>query len=253
MAGHSEGVKVSEFCALRTEKCPCGNEYQKNCTPAPVGWGMFTFVQGRKKRVDKKFEAHHLLCVACVTEFLAKKPAIVPVVEQTKWCINATTNLFAMPLWGHTIQWYCNLAGGGIFNMSDTMPPFQNIPMHDYDHNSEKGYKFEIDRDMKKLAKQIEEKQEENHEAAVKELKAQLVALSNKWRATLQTRGASRSGGTHAAWYLGMREPQSKWYLPFSMADDANAEERTFPATGLDPGKLAEKIQRLVDALTKWS
>src|SRR5437868_1274957 len=128
MAGHSEGVQINDkFCALRTEKCkPCNNEYQKNCKdPNPATWG--SFVQGRKMRVDKVFEAHHLLCVASVTQFIAGKKEIAEIIQQTQWCINSEKNMLAMPLWGHTIKWYCDLTASGVLTNQDVPPPFQNI------------------------------------------------------------------------------------------------------------------------------
>jgi hypothetical protein len=249
---HSEGIQQKAFCALRTDKCkPCGNAYQDNCTPSPAAWEGYYFLQGTKMEVQKKFEAHHLLCIASVTAFVAKKKEIIDVVRQTEWCINATTNMFAMPLWGHTLSWYCDLESGDLLSRVKA-PPFVNIPQHDYDHNSEKGYKSETDKKMEELANQIEEKAEESHEAAVKALKKQLDTWSEKFRTTLQSRGSSRSGGTHKAWKKGFKQPDSDWYLPFSMADDGNAEKRTFPLAD-DEGKVAKKIARLVAAYGRWT
>lgn len=258
MAGHSEGIKVSKFCALRKDKCPCGNEYQLVCTEAVTKWSSYAFWQGRKVGVPKRPEAHHVLCIASVTEFLAIKESIKKIVEQTEWCINAKTNMLAMPLWGHTIKWYCNLAASGAFAASPAPPPFQNIPQHDYDHNSKKGYTYEVSQAMNNLAQSIEEQAEENHDAPGEDLKSRLNGLSEQFKTNLGTRGSTRSGGTHAAWGNAVEEAQSatggttsKWYMPFSMADDGNVEERTFPAPGID-SKLANKIQRLVAALGKW-
>lgn len=250
-ASHSEGIQVGKFCALRAEKCsPCNARYQKNCDPPPRGWAVYYFIQGRKVEVKKKHEAHHLLCVACVTEFLAKKEEILEIVEQTEWCINKKPNMFAMPLWGHTIKYYCNIVQGGVLLAQAQGPKFENIPQHDYNHNSVGGYKSEVDTDMEKLADQIEKKAEESHEAAVGELKHKLQTLSNTYRTTLQGRGI-RLGGTHVAWQLGSAQPTSDWYLPFSMASDGAAEPRTFPAQGFD-GKVVRKIARLVAAATRW-
>ena len=258
MAGHSEGVKVNKFCALRKDKCPCGNEYQKNCTPAPTGWDSYTFWQGTKEGIMKRHEAHHLLCIASVTEFLGIKESIQKIVEQTTWCINANTNMLPMPLWGHTIKWYCNLAASGAFIANPPAPPFQNIPQHDYNHNSKGGYTSEVSEEMKELARSVEEQAEENHEAPGENLKGRLDGLSERFRTTLRTRGSTRSGGTHNAWQMGLKDAQSaaglttsKWYMPFSMAADGAVEERSFPAPGFD-SKVASKIKRLVAALGKW-
>lgn len=244
MAGHSEGVQINDkFCALRTEKCkPCGNEYRnKNCKdPDPTGWGIF--VQGRKKRDPKTFEAHHLLCIASVTQYVAEKKEIAEIIQQTQWCINAEKNMLAMPLWGHTIRWYC------LQNL-DAPPPFQNIPQHDYDHNSKLGYKkADVDTQLQKLADQIQKKKKD-HEVAVEELKTELDNLSVRFRRLLKLRGTVRSGGTHNAWTNGENMPD--WYLPFSMASTAAADRRPYPTTD-SKGTVANKIRRLVEALGKW-
>lgn len=267
--GHSEGIEVGQFCAVRTDKCSLHeNEYQKNCTPKPTGWQDYSFKQGKKQEVVKKHEAHHLLCVACVTEFIGKDAKIKVIVKQTNWCINDEVNMFAMPLWGHTIKWYCNawkdfdidaddvgdlLEAGDLFTQHRA-PKFKNIPQHDYDHNSEKGYKQEIDIDMRALAAEIAKIAKKNHKAAVDNLKKRLESLSEHYRTELQRRGSERCGGTHEAWKTGMKnpEPDSGWYEPFSMANDGNADPRTFPAPGTDPSKLANKIKRLVEALGRW-
>ena len=255
MASHSDGIKEkdSNFCALRADKCPCPqkNEYQKNCDPPPKGWATYFFWQGRKMGVPKKHEAHHLLCIASVTKFVAIKQSIKQVVKQTEWCINAKKNMFAMPLWGHTIKYYCNLPVGGALLTQIPPPRFKNIPQHDYDHNSAGGYKSEVDTKMIDLAQTIQEKAEESHEVAVAALKKALDDLSEEFRSTLTTRGSTRCGGTHKAWQQGSEKPESNWYLPFSMASDTVADKRSFPAPGFD-GKLADKIKRLVTALGKW-
>ena len=256
---HEEGVKKINFCTLRTspdQKCqPCGHNYRTNSKPGTLA--DKTFIQGRSKKVEKGYEAHHLICVASVTQFIAKSANILSVVKQTKWCVNDEPNMYAMPLWGHTIKYYVDLETAGIslgdrFKKPTSGPTFQNIPMHDYDHNSKKGYKKNhVDKSMKKLAKRVEKKKEEDHQAAVDDLKSVLDSLSSAFRSLLQGNGM-RVGGTHAAWQKGSKEPNSDWYLPFSMASKANAEVRTFPSPGFG-GKAAAKIQRLVAAFGKWS
>lgn len=252
MEGHSEGVKQDQFCALRKETCPCGNTYQTNCKdPDPnkaPKWDYF--VQGRKQRVAKNYEAHHLLCIASVTQFIGKKKEILDIVKQTQWCINTEKNMLAMPLWGHTIKWYCDISLKGILKDQDEAPPFKNLPHHDYDHNSKLGYKkAEVDTELQKLADQIQ-KIAKNHEVAIKELKKELDNLSDRFRRLLRLRGTVRCGGTHNAWKNGEKRPDD-WYLPFSMASSGAAEKRTFPTID-DAGTVANKIRRLVEALGKW-
>jgi hypothetical protein len=188
--------------------------------------------------------------VASVTAILGKNEKIENVVKQTKWCINAKQNMFAMPLWGHTIKWYCNLAESGEFLSRKKGPKFENIPQHDYDHNSKKGYKSEVDDALTLIADEIQQLAEEDHDAAVKELKAALDDLSSDCRAALNERG-KRAGGTHNAWKQGSDDPISNWYLPFSMA--ASATKRYFPAPGIaKSSKLGNKIKRLARALQRW-
>jgi hypothetical protein len=238
------------FCALRTDKCdPCGNKY-RDCDP---GWEEYSFVQGRKKKSEKEFEAHHLLCVACVTDFIGKDAKIIDIVKQTQWCINAEKNMLAMPLWGNTICHYCDVEDDGRFQEEDDVarPPFKNIPQHDYDHNSERGYTSEINAEMAKLAREIAKIAKKNHEAAVKELKDTLNTLSDDFRSELKRRG-KRSQGTHKAWFAGMDDPTGNWYKPFSMADDGKEEKRTFPIAD-DGEKMSKKLAKVVADWEFWS
>lgn len=191
------------------------------------------------------------MCVACVTRLIAKKREIVPIVRQTKWCINAGKNMRAMPLWGHTIKHYCNLDSG--IKLLDRIktrvgaPKFKNIPQHDYDHNSVAGYKSEVDTELVKLADQIEE-MKADHKAAIKSLRSRLNRLSDRFRSHLRERG-KRCKGTHNAWVNG--NLLQNWYEPFSMADDGNVEPRAFPGTKGDT-TMADKIRALVKAFGRW-
>jgi hypothetical protein len=262
MGGHSEGTEVGKFCAIRAESCKLhSNKYQSNCTNSPGTWAIANFIQGRKVMVEKQFEAHHVLCVACVTEFIAKAGPS-QVVRETDWCVNAKKNMLGLPLWGHTIKWYCGLfadvdednveeklADGTLFKTRKA-PPFKNHPQHDYDHNSTDGYKGEVDGRLQLIAQQVKKTAAKNHEAAVKELKTELDNLSDHFKDELNRRG-ERQEGTHKAWKKGMREPDSDWYEPFSMADDGMAEARSFPSPGA-ASKLMDKIRSLLEALGRW-
>lgn len=249
---HSKGVLKGEFCAVRTgtkSKCKCAspNNYVDNSKIT----GDF-FLQGRKKRVEKKFEAHHLVCIASATKFLGKNKDIAEIVKKTRWCINAEDNMLGMPLWGHTIQHYCDLSLGTVLG-EPTPPWFCNVPQHDYDHNSTGGYKSEVDKTMTGLAEEVEELAEEEHEEPEKELAAALENASGKFRTLMCADRGFRCDGTHAAWLKGCDEPNSDWYLPFSMADDGVADKRPFPASGMGSGgKVANKIARLAEALKQW-
>jgi hypothetical protein len=257
MAGHSDGKAEGLFCAVRAEKCQLhGNKYKENGAPS-TPWG--TFVQGSSERVDKEHEAHHILCIASVTEFIIGNSKIKAIVENTPWCINDKPNMMPMPLWGHTIQHYCDLGAAGATKNAlaaltgqDDRPPFENIPMHDYDHNSTKGYKkADVDTAVKKVAQRLEESKKA-HEDKTKELKAELDRLSRTLGKLLSLRGGARCGGTHAAWKKGKTAPNSDWYLPFSMASTGGADKRSFPAADADNETVANKIKRMAEALARW-
>lgn len=249
---HSKGYAKNQFCAIRTGskskcKCPSPNNYVKNCEVP-----KYTFVQGSKKKINKKFEAHHIVCVASVSEFLVGNIVAKPLLTKTRWCINDKHNMVAMPLWGHTIQHYC----GGFFGLVDSSvpTPFANVPQHDYDHNSTGGYKSEIDKDMGLIAKGVQRLAAKGHEEPEKKLADALKANSDKFRNQLTAVRGLRVGGTHAAWDKGSREPNSDWYLPFSMAKDGVADVRGFPAKDLNgKGKLAEKIKAMKEAFANWN
>ncbi|MEP1446871.1 MAG: AHH domain-containing protein [Paraglaciecola sp.] len=249
--GHTKGVKKGKFCAQRTTskakcKCESPNNYVDNCDIT----GNF-FLQGRKRKVKKKFEAHHLLCIASVTEFVGKDKKIQDIVKVTRWCINDSHNMLGMPLWGHTINHYCTFIGA-LFSKERDAPWFENTPMHDYDHNSTDGYKDELDDSLKELAKQIKALADKEHEMPEKKLADSLEAKSTSFRSKLLVRG-KRSGGTHKAWQLGMEKPDSDWYLPFSMAKTRMVGKRRFAAKGFDDsGKMAEKMQKMMDAFKRW-
>jgi hypothetical protein len=265
---HTEGIVVGVFCAQRAEKCDLHeNQYQKNCEPPASNWSGYFFVQGDAKRCLKKPEAHHVLCVACVTEFMGKDQQIgkaeklAPIVKQTNWCINAKPNMLAMPLWGHTLKWYVlgfsqdptakldQLLQAAPL-MSGGAPPFKDIPQHDYDHNSERGYKKEVDKNLQRLAEQIAKVAKKSHKLAVEELKEELEQLSAKFKRELSRRG-KRQGGTDRAWKSGLNNTNPQWYEPFSMANDGNVAEREFPAVGRK-SKLRAKMQSMLTALGKW-
>ena len=261
MAKHSKSVQKDKFCALRTgsdQKCPKdGNNYRDNCKPK---WVDFTFYQGSKKAVEKEYEAHHLLCVASITGFLAKKRKLGSVIKQTDWCINAKKNMIAMPLWGHTIKYYCDIETQRL-KLQDRFkeqgeqeqkkgPSFRNIPQHDYDHNSKKGYKQEVDKEIKNIALQVED-EKDKHNEAVANLQQRLNELSDKCRELLKQRGR-RCKGTHMAWEDARTKGLKNWYEPFSMADDGNVDPKAFPLAGYSKSELANKIKSLVKAFGTW-
>jgi hypothetical protein len=169
-----------------------------------------------------------------------------------------------MPLWGHTIKWYCgdfadfDLDAEEVQDLLDSAdlfarrrsPKFKDTPQHDYDHNSSDGYKQEVDTELKKLAGKVA-KSKKKHEGKVDELRGDLEALSRHFRSELKRRG-ERQSGTHKAWHAGLKGTNGKWYEPFSMANDGSAEPRTFPTSGEDSDKMRRKVKRLLEALGRW-
>lgn len=274
---HTKGALEDQFCSQRKDKCDCpsgaGNKYKDLCEPSE-DWGKYPqkYTQNIKeagvvvekifKAVRRSHEAHHVACVAAVTGIITKDSAIKSVVANTPWCVNKKENVIALPMWAHTIEWYCRLSTitplhpdileekvAGIYSMTtEVAPPFKNLPQHDYDHAA---YIEEVDEALTKLVKGI--KRLEGHKKQSEKLESALNNLVKRFYKNLESRG-ERVGGTHAAWNLGMNSRDSDWYLPFSMADTGEAEKRDFPLRDLsDGGKLAKKIFEVADAFWRES
>ena len=163
MGKHDRGERKGQFCANPAETpcddCSESKNYIEVCKPR--SWFTHTFERRVRTATaytfDKKYEAHHIACVAPVNEVLYGDKDLIGAVEQTKWCINKKSNMMAMPLWGHTVKWYCAITeDGGEIDDDRTAPKFKNIPQHDYDHNCKEGYTWEVEQAMKELAAEIE-------------------------------------------------------------------------------------------------
>jgi hypothetical protein len=245
--GHERGSKKDKFCAVPGTPCECGHDYIEICNP---GWGSFTFerlirLQLKTISFGKKYEAHHVLCVSSVSKELVANENIDRIIRETQWCINDKPNMMAMPLWGHTVKWYCSItASGGSVNVAQPPPPFADIPQHDWDHNCKLGYRHETDEAMKGVAKDV---QEAGHDFTGQNLKSLLDSLSEEFQTTLKTRG-ERNLGTDTSWKQGSQDPTSRWYEPFSMASTANLTEKGFPVRNFD-GKVAAWIDRIAAAI----
>jgi len=226
--GHSAGTYIDKFCTQRADSCTKHQQkYRDNCK---VSW---------------EYQAHHVLCVASVTEHLSANTKITPILLLTDWCINTEENMLAMPPYFSTmIKYYADWFGD---DEDIAPPPFDKIPIHGFGHPA---YKLEIDKQMKSIAKDAEETKEK-HEAASGTLKAALDNYRNRMKTRLQKRGkrGANNKGTHFEWmkaYSG--DPSDDWYMSFSMADDDDVEERDFPMTGGTKGGIA-KAKRLVQLL----
>lgn len=251
---HERGDRKHNFCAVPAKPkcgdCPGDKDYIDVCKPDD--WFGHTFMRLVKAKAnpftfEKKYEAHHLVCVAPVTQELVSKKEIEGVIAQTVWCINNQNNMIAMPLWGHSVKWYCEItAAGGAFKVgAPAAPPFANIPQHDWDHNSKEGYTWEVTGACKKLAKKIEES---GHKLKGEDLKGALDQLSGKFKNILLNVRGTRMGGTHAAWGKGQDNPESDWCQPFSMASTVKLTKIGFPVRKFDE-KVAKWIKRIATAI----
>lgn len=254
MADHERGARKHNFCSVPAKPkcgdCPGSKDYIEVCKPAD--WFGHTFLRMVKAKTgtfsfEKKYEAHHIVCVAPVTSELTSKKEIEGVIAQTRWCINNADNMIAMPLWGHTVKWYCEItAAGGSISDSSSPPPFANIPQHDWDHNIKEGYTWEVLEACKKLAKKVEEK---GHELKGEDLQAALNQLAVKFKNILLNVRGTRVGGTHAAWGKGADDPESDWCQPFSMASTVKLTRKGFPVRNFDE-KVAQWISRIAKAIS---
>lgn len=226
--GHSAGDLVGKFCTQRKEKCKNGQKYKDNA----------------KKGLTQSWphQAHHVLCVASVTQYISTGVKI-EVVKQTDWCINTEENMLAMPTWKTLMEYYARQ-----LRQSDLAvePEFKDIPLHTYNHNSKNGYKWEIDTEMQSIAKKAN-KATAKHKVSSENLKKDLDSYRDDMQDILVDRG-EREDGSHIEWLRGYAgRPSAKWYLPFSMADDDNVEPRSFP---LKRSKASmEKVFKLVKNL----
>jgi hypothetical protein len=246
---HSEGAKRGLFCSVRTDKCECGNEY-KACI-AKAGWSKYPQKFGKGAR-EYSAQAHHILCVAAVTESITADDKIKSIVNNTKWCVNDKANMIALPMWPMTLQHYFALSklasGSATLKGKPPPPPFANLPQHDYDHGP---FLKEVNAELKELAKQTKASKN-THKAESKTLKAKLNKLRTKFKTVLKTRGSTRGAGpgTHKSWLHALKKPDSNWYPPFSMAATAKVTPRTFPKWG-GGDDLSERLKELQQAFAK--
>lgn len=251
---HKRGKPKGDFCSLAPEtNCPdCPVKEKKNgktmnyaaiCEPK---WSGFTFLQrkvvaGKQKPFDRSYEAHHILCVASVLECIQGKHGIQAAVRETEWCINQKVNMYAMPLWGHTVKWYCNI--GPIrqtLKADEVAPLFANIPQHDQSHNA---YQEEVETALKTVAAKVKDLA---HDLQSESLAKKLNRLSEDFRQELETRG-NRAQGTHKSWERARKDPtDGTWCHPFSMAPDSAISQIPFPTFD---DKTTEVMERIAEAV----
>lgn len=268
---HSEGILVEKFCTQRkspNSACkPCGNKYTdvlKGSWAASFKFPQLKNVAGGPRTDAMSQNAHHILCVAEVTKVMSKDADLERVIKKTVYCINADRNMIALPLWSHTVHWYCSDRGpahehwvaeavrgatarrgvvkfiGGLATWDDA-PPFADLPNHDYDHGP---YNEEVETALNNLKAEIKEA---DHDFESNEIAACLNGLSDSFRSKLKQRGARR-GGTHAMWMAALHGEDPHWYEPFSLADDGAVTEQAWPGRTFD-SQYQKTIERLMNAI----
>jgi hypothetical protein len=236
---HSKEWQKNQFCA----KVPCEascvagtkKNYQEVCKPS--AWFDWEFGQ---KDGMKPYEAHHILCWSCVSSCMfAKNPKCRAILRGTKWCVNKKRNMIALPLWGHTVKWYKKKAG---------RPKFEDLPNHNRDHGR---YLDDVKTALKALIKAAKAEKDDHGKLEDIDIAGELDDKADDFKKILKTRGSTRGGpdkkgkphiGTHACISLGMAEPDSLWFMPFSMAAAPKVRHFSTFKTKWDAIRLAEKM-----------
>lgn len=260
MAGddHKRGASRGQFCGTAGTPCECpkANNYRTVCTPYWDGQ-KYPQIGAFKKTIQRGYEAHHLLCVSQVEKVIVQegqKNDFTGIVEETEWCINDKSNMVALPMWGHTIMWYCNQFAGitpaGMKNVlslitgNTAAPDWQNLPQHNYGHSGRdvaSSYNKEVEMRLQRVVNAIEKSKKE-HKDKVGTLQTALTKLSGWFESELKNRGI-RGGGTHTNWVNGAANPM--WYLPFAMC----AQPYPMPYPGNLNSAMAQRIVRIASLL----
>ena len=255
MSGHTEGMLINKFCTQRKGTCaPCGNSYADVVDPDDYKFPRLVQKKAGPETLDISANAHHILCVAEVTKVLSKDKKLKKVLENTKWCINTVdVNLISLPLFYHTVHWYCKDRtgegpGGRRTKLGDILtslkaPPFKDLPNHDFDHGE---YNKEVETDLNKLSASVKQAV---HKYDSVDVAGRLDTLSNNFRTRLESRGI-RQGGTHVAWLAAVKGECDKWYEPFSLASGGGVTKKAFPGKVRDlEDELSDVLDSLTDAL----
>jgi hypothetical protein len=177
-----------------------------------------------------------------------KKTNFDPVLKATVWCINAKENMYGMPIWGTTVEYYCEIAKGATaLNSLLGAPPFAGIPQHLCDHdlyNKEvEGHLLSVDGACNSAG----------HDLTADDIAGMLDTLSDVMLDELKERGSTRTKGTDSAWKNAVKAADQGqelpgWYLPFSMAEAPR--KRGFPLKGTSKS-LRGWIRKIGKALSK--
>lgn len=186
------------------------------------------------------FERHHILPVSSVGKFetfdaytAVQREKIRGVYRKTKWCTSREDNVIVLPL---KTTYKSNPGARGL-----------DLPCHTVDHNCARGYTDEVTvaveaRVWRKFKKAVDGKGHPQPD----EVAAALKSLEADYRKKLMDRG-KRKGGTRGAlnaFETNDREQIKKetWWLPFSMAKDNVAAQRTLFSLGDTPEWLKNKF-----------
>lgn len=251
-ADHATAATKDRFYTDRKDPCDCedGDHHYQKARNEKWFAADPTYLEAGAPR---HAEAHHILCCASVEKFKGRNTISRQIIEKTKWCVNIKSNMYGMPLWGHTIHYYCSVSeitGSAAKAMKAIVaslksgtgpslgpPAWANIPQHNCDHDK---YQSELERSLNRIADRLNRVAVKKHKEAQEELVSELNELASDLLGKLKRRGR-RQDGTHEAWTNG---PTNKsWYEPFSMADPPRP--RTFPGS-VGERDISRKIQNLV-------
>ncbi len=260
----------------KSSSCPCKNRYKDCADTAAKAWGSVPFPQtpaddkgwgagkymgkyGDKKRFYSP-EAHHILSTDGICSEIGAVLELAPVLEVTKYCINASQNMIALPRFAFVLSWYVNLETGEIpvqqvrfstgsplqqrigpatMKWKTTMPPppFAGLAQHCTDHVP---YIELLKIKCKEVANVAKDTIKEHPgDDAQKNLADDIEALIPEFKARLTGKN------THDGWNAGLNNDEN-WYLEFSMVGkDEGAEELPFPIWSDSENRLGDRIKSL--------
>ncbi|WPB76673.1 hypothetical protein KYC5002_47755 [Archangium violaceum] len=171
------------------------------------------------------WEAHHVLCVEAINRYgeIRTYKAYVIKIEKcylmTDWCINQKANMLAMPRKSTYLK-----------KKNHPSVLSLNIPCHDWDHNCIDGYFDEVvealdEKIWAPIKKAVDKAKADKKHFNKYAVQQELEDLEKEFQEKLAKRG-KRKGGTDKGWE-NKHSNKKHWWLPFSMAKDAVAMDRS--------------------------